>query len=910
MASTNPQKNHIAEIKALASELQSQISTATIPPHSLSLGADLCCRLDKYLSNPLLLSRAGAASSLSSRRELDSCGTGLWNACMRLRSIIPKSELGLLNRENDQLDLGLDTLGTAAARLNALEKSESGVETQSLATEYYMLRVFLSSLQGRPDIAEHMFSKVAEPKLEEDRKIILEICCNVGTWAMACGQYGMASKWLERAVGLNGLLGRGFRHASRGLDVRLIVLHTLARAYLQVDTTDSWNRLLKILKVLEAYGGHFAILLLRTEVLSRQAQPNIHEYYGCAALQVMDLTDGSINAMFVYILKLKDWSLELTSQSLQRLLLHVHFNKRIWTERIFVTFVWTLTDLAFCSQDGLDRLEDTLAQSSTRWQSPLSIEACHACLILIWRKVDAVMSQGNYYIAERWCQFVLGHSAFQNCSFANKAKFQRRLIICAWENSNYILARETLNRMSDDCKSHPLTLYMRYKLALVDEDIDTAIIYQQLPQLGKSGTAYMLACVAEARRMGKTEQVTQGLQHTVERLDNGFPESIFNIPGLFQSTLHLLSMELENYKPDKAQSMIIEQILRVFEAALREANRAEEKSAAFLPTELEWFFINSYNSALQSLKFASSKTAFAELYQQKEHSNNGIDVHRHFLLCDFHKSTALLSEARMEDDPLIRETYYRSLRSSSHNFRTRIHSHLAKSPGTETEQLYWTRKYRAVIAFDVEATVSLKQWSDIVSIIEEAREMEIVDDWLLSVFMDCILSSSSVPGEETLRIIELILSILVPSANPNPSYKDQPRYIHSLFHLCISTPTEQTNHSKTKLAESILFHALTLARQARNASTTITSTDTTSPTTTAAAATTTTGPDPYPDEELEWLATVTFNRAVDFYLTFAEEDCKRWAGRAIELADLLDDDGALGRLLRVNLARLGVDMQV
>lgn len=49
---------------------------------------------------------------------------------------------------------------------------------------------------------------------------------------------------------------------------------------------------------------------------------------------------------------------------------------------------------------------------------------------------------------------------------------------------------------------------------------------------------------------------------------------------------------------------------------------------------------------------------------------------------------------------------------------------------------------------------------------------------------------------------------------------------------------------------------------------------------------------------------------MDFYLTFAEEDCKRWAGRAIELADLVGDYGALGRLLRVNLARLGVDMQV
>lgn len=127
----------------------------------------------------------------------------------------------------------------------------------------------------------------------------------------------------------------------------------------------------------------------------------------------------------------------------------------------------------------------------------------------------------------------------------------------------------------------------------------------------------------------------------------------------------------------------------------------------------------------------------------------------------------------MEDDPLIRvclvpfpqgpkypakitqETYYRSLRSSSHNFCTRIHSYLAKSPETETEQFDWTRKYRAVLAFDVEAIISLKRWSDIVSIIEEARKMEIVDDWLLSVFMDCILSSSSVPGEERLRIIEV-----------------------------------------------------------------------------------------------------------------------------------------------------------
>ena len=41
---------------------------------------------------------------------------------------------------------------------------------------------------------------------------------------------------------------------------------------------------------------------------------------------------------------------------------------------------------------------------------------------------------------------------------------------------------------------------------------------------------------------------------------------------------------------------------------------------------------------------------------------------------------------------------------------------------------------------------------------------------------------------------------------------------------------------------------------------------------------------------------------MDFYLSSADEECKRWAGKAIEMADL--EGGALGRLLRANLAKL------
>jgi hypothetical protein len=42
----------------------------------------------------------------------------------------------------------------------------------------------------------------------------------------------------------------------------------------------------------------------------------------------------------------------------------------------------------------------------------------------------------------------------------------------------------------------------------------------------------------------------------------------------------------------------------------------------------------------------------------------------------------------------------------------------------------------------------------------------------------------------------------------------------------------------------------------------------------------------YPAEELEWLATTLFNLAVDYYVV-DEELGKKWARKAVELADVL-----------------------
>ncbi|KAL8943365.1 MAG: hypothetical protein Q9211_001004 [Gyalolechia sp. 1 TL-2023] len=56
--------------------------------------------------------------------------------------------------------------------------------------------------------------------------------------------------------------------------------------------------------------------------------------------------------------------------------------------------------------------------------------------------------------------------------------------------------------------------------------------------------------------------------------------------------------------------------------------------------------------------------------------------------------------------------------------------------------------------------------------------------------------------------------------------------------------------------------------------------------------------DHYPPEELQWIATTVFNRAVDFYCASQDEACRRWAEKAIGLAALGDDDGQLHHLLQ------------
>lgn len=209
------------------------------------------------------------------------------------------------------------------------------------------------------------------------------------------------------------------------------------------------------------------------------------------------------------------------------------------------------------------------------------------------------------------------------------------------------------------------------------------------------------------------------------------------------------------------------------------------------------------------------------------------------------------------------------------------------------------KKYRIFLSFDFEAVVRLQQWDNLRSLVYESTGF--VDEQLYGVFADIILCSEA-PIEETVEIFKVressspyldisrllsgyiyifffhtnIIQIIINSIAQNGKINTSKlsRWIRCLFQLALD--------SNMKVAEEVLDQAYALARDRQSSSSA------------------------YPEEELEWLATTAFNRAVDFYLESVDAESRRWVQKALDLAAMMRD-GGLKRVLKSKAEELQWD---
>ncbi|EHL01098.1 hypothetical protein M7I_2959 [Glarea lozoyensis 74030] len=234
----------------------------------------------------------------------------------------------------------------------------------------------------------------------------------------------------------------------------------------------------------------------------------------------------------------------------------------------------------------------------------------------------------------------------------------------------------------------------------------------------------------------------------------------------------------------------------------------------------------------------------------------------------FEGATAIVTLARGEDNIQKQLQYYVDLRKHVASFDKLLSEKLERMEEFQSQDLL--QKLSILLTFDFEAACHLKKWDELGHVILNANICKSMRAYEL--MADCAISISP-PTQALIATLKKIVNEAWALECVNSV--NLAKYMRCLFQIAL------LSHEET--AETLLDQVAAHAREASE-------TD-----------------EPYPSEELDWIATKAFNHAVDLYLGQQEDACKVWASKAINVAHFVNDEGALERLLQEKLAGLLLD---
>ncbi|KAL8960327.1 MAG: hypothetical protein Q9193_002951 [Seirophora villosa] len=695
--------------------------------------------------------------------------------------------------------------------------------------------------------------------------------------------YKSALQWLKRAYDILIAHDQGDL-SSDASALKRSIMHCQVYALLKERCEENYSKAWNIIHNLENEAENaVAISLLKLSVLT--GDPTAAQEYYNVLVQVVrqiHLSDVNVRTILHHVHALKQRNAALAHNVLvlfvaERLLV---MNEIAWVEKTVVTLVWnctTSTDLGNMTGQLEELLTDVVARSS----SVFGASSTHAAQVLIVRHVEVAYGQGDYEQADSWCRLAL-HSIFSNSGESNIGKLQRfppHQEEKSLTHPNGRIESECFVRWASQTSRNVGTFATGCQTQLETNPTEC------LDAIGKAAqkdSTLLYACVLEAQRNGNRHQVIHALSRVHKRSTFGTTPGL-HLPTLLRLIARLLVEELDNQQPQDQNC--IDELCKVLDGAA-----AAAKAEVFPMVELDWFARNSYNLALRlctlwkaesTLQIVRACSAFIDLYPPDTDPEQASDRSLRRLFCHFLGCCLLIFLARAEDRIQEQLQYYSELRSTVTRFRMHLQMQLSRLEGGARTDLL--RKHACLVAFDFEAAARLGSWASLGDLIEEAETYQ--DPKVFNVMADIVLSCGA-PTEIAIATLQQIVNKVW---QPESEDVDRlARWIRCLLSLALS--------SNVELAENIVDQVISIAMNAKEVGFNdigdqhISNARELTPTKQK--------PSHYPAEELEWIATTTFNRAIDFYCASQDEACRSWAGKAISLAHLGDDHGHLHDLLQ------------
>ncbi|KFY45185.1 hypothetical protein V494_01110 [Pseudogymnoascus sp. VKM F-4513 (FW-928)] len=927
-------EKRVTALLSFSATARSKLSPLPSVPASLNLQTQLHEQINGFPGNL-------GSLAVSKRKDLDTEGLTLWNLVTRLMrtkdaSISPEqratllaarvfafllldgglskgdSSLASVSRlmkvalkaansciEAKRLDFALKVLEKAAVYEGQLSMQdgtvkESPAETETcsqLQSEYYVLRTTLAWRQDKIEVAEHMYKKAAisDTALSPDAaESLADLLYEMGTDFFKKKQHELADKWLERASRI--ITAQEIDKLSTdATNLQTSIIQARVHALLAIEREDALDMANSLINNLEGeVGDRLIVLLLKLEVLSAP----ISQTFDCNAygdvifrmIRTVIMTDSNFKLIMHHIRKLNDKGPSLACNMLDSFLQSRLFEagNEEWIEKALVNRMWISTNTRDCPE-VLKSVGEVLKVVGSNMSKPLSASATHAAQTLLWKRIESNYTQGNYDAAESWCRLAM-NGVFEQAGDLNKAKIVRKILLCALSRGDISDARGLLGQIPESSKDDPMTRFLMFKIAIrTNEPALASSCLAKICETAADDYTMLYACVLDAQQVSDKTLTVAALQLVLQKYEYNAPTSV-NFPALLRSMIRLILSQLESAEPEKDIDVpaAVDQLCKLFDGGSTHAQRSSKEESKDKGTkmwtvqELDWFSKNAYNLALkystkwhseQVLRLIQSCIKFAGTYPKDVDNTTSNDVtHRH-IFCDFLAVILLVSLARAQDNIETQLQDYLEMRKHVDSFDTRLQSIIdGLEEGPQQDLL---KKLATLLVFDFEAAIRLKAWNDLTEIILKAdccKSMNIYEK-----MSDMLLSDPSIP------VVVLIptLKRIVNEAWSLESFdiSKLSRYMRCLFRLGLLS-------GDGPLAESLLDQVSELASSAENSEM------------------------PYPSEELEYVATTAFNRAVDYYCTGDDDACRRWAGKAVEVARFCADGGGLRGLLQEKLVGL------
>ncbi|KAF2281473.1 SPO22-domain-containing protein [Westerdykella ornata] len=847
--------------------------------------------------------------------------------CIRLLRVALKSARGCI--DSGDLPNATRVLERAADYQEALGGDgdeggeEGGHSTASLRAEYFIMRMALAWRQKRMDTAEHMFlkSKQLNSSINSSAsESLAELLYEIGRSLLEGRSYELAIKWLERAYDTIGEQDPDNFSPDAG-ELRLGIMQSIIQANMKLNTKDALAKAWDIVQLLDTeYGDKMAVQLLKLELLSIADPIDSDQVYGVLLRMIRSvvLNETNFRTIMHHIHRLKEHSNVTACRALDDLVNIRLFREENegWLEKAIITYIWAGTT-GSVSENVLESLEELFETVSRNTKHPLSAPATHASQTLLWRKVEAAYSQCQFAVAESWCRLCL-RPLFEKAGELNRSKIFRKIILCAFSCKNYAGACEAFSQMSDTGKDEPITRYLMYKVALQRGDADLAAsCLETICKKSSKDVTLLYACVLEALNSGDKRQTINALERVLDRYDYSAPAGV-HLPAVLRCTARALTSEL--VKDGKLCDSVMEEVCKVFEGGCAQAKASLRRPTTpahelFTASEFEWFSKNSYNLALKYcaemqpghlVRLLSTCAEFIKLL--KDTGNPDPDLPLRLMFCDFLSCCAYTTLARAEDNVKDSLLYYVQVRKHSKAFRRAADEELAANRLSKSAQADVSTKHFQVLKLELEAVLKLADWEALDALFEEcwkhenAEPLETLADLVLVIHS--FLVNANVDAKYQERALKALAKIitLVWRRSDSDIVKIS-RWIRCLFQLALTfddaislrcleqaTSIAAVRHGVRSLTPYFDEQISHMPIQQLH-------TPPVSSSPVKIADEIVKEPNHYPETELEWLATTSWNHAVDYYAQENGEKYRMWAERAINLAEWAEDGGGLAALL-------------